>query len=32
MRVEVKHRPAFALAVAHISPGETIVAEAGASD
>jgi len=30
MRVEVQHRPAYALAIAHLDPGETILAEGGA--
>ncbi|MCA9492304.1 MAG: TIGR00266 family protein [Myxococcales bacterium] len=30
MRVEVRHRPAYALAVVHLDDGETVVGEAGA--
>lgn len=30
MRIEVAHRPAYAMATVHLSPGETCVAEAGA--
>lgn len=30
MRFELEHRPAYALAIVHIDPGETIVAEGGA--
>ncbi len=30
MRVEVQYRPAYALAIAHLEPGETILAEGGA--
>ena len=30
MKFEIQHRPAYALAVVHIEPGETILAEGGA--
>ncbi|MBW1879565.1 MAG: TIGR00266 family protein [Deltaproteobacteria bacterium] len=30
MRFDLEHRPAYALAVVHIDPGETVVAEGGA--
>ncbi len=30
MKFDVQHRPAYALAIAHLSEGETVVAEAGA--
>jgi uncharacterized protein (TIGR00266 family) len=30
MRIDVQHRPAYALAVVHLQPGETVVGEAGA--
>lgn len=30
MRFEIRHRPAYALAIVHIDPGETILAEGGA--
>ncbi|MBA2320943.1 MAG: TIGR00266 family protein [Deltaproteobacteria bacterium] len=30
MHIEVQHRPAYALAVVHLQPGETVVGEAGA--
>ena len=30
MRFEIQHRPAYALAIVHIDPGETILAEGGA--
>lgn len=30
MRIEVRHRPAYALAVVHLEAGETVVGEAGA--
>jgi uncharacterized protein (TIGR00266 family) len=30
MRIEVQHRPAYALAIVHLEPGETVVGEAGA--
>ncbi len=30
MRIEIQYRPAYALAIAHIEPGDTILAEGGA--